>query len=95
MVRQLEIALSIGHGTGEAAFRMAEEFAFEKLRRDGRHVDGDEGLAGPWTEPVDGAGEQFFPCSRFAEHKDRQRRLGPFLEIPIETQESGILGGDA
>ena len=95
MVGQFEIALSIGHGTGEAAFRMAEELAFEELRGDGRHVDGDEGFAGPWTEPVDGAGEQFFPGPRFAEHKDRQRRLGPFLEIPIEAQESGILGDDA
>ena len=57
MVGQFEIALSIGHGTGEAASRVAEEFAFKKLRGDGRHIDGDEGLAGPWTEPVDRPGE--------------------------------------
>ncbi|TKS57711.1 MAG: hypothetical protein EWM73_03739 [Nitrospira sp.] len=73
VVRQLEITFSIGRGTGKAAFAMAEEFAFEKFGRNGRHIDGDKGLAGTWAEPVDGAGEQFFPGSRLAQHKDGQR----------------------
>jgi hypothetical protein len=44
---------------------------------------------------VDRPGEEFFAGSRFAEHKDGQRRLGSFFEISIEAQEGGILGDDA
>ena len=55
----------------------------------------DEGFAGAWTEPVDRPGKEFFPGPRFAEHKDRQRRLGPFLEIPIQAQETRVLRDDA
>ena len=53
VVREFEISLSIGHGAGETPAQVAEQFAFKQFRRNGRHVDGNEGPAarGPkrWT----------------------------------------------
>ncbi len=95
VIGQFEIAAPVGSGAGETAFRMAEEFAFKQLRRDGRHVDGNEGFAGSGAEPVDRAGEEFLAGARFSEQQHGQGRSGAFLQIPEQAQKRRVSGDDA
>ena len=44
LVRQLKIAFAVDHGSRKAASDMSEQFTFEQLGRDRRHVHCDEGL---------------------------------------------------
>jgi hypothetical protein len=45
VVGETEISSTVTSRSGEAALHMAEELTFKQLRRDGCHVDGDEGLS--------------------------------------------------
>src|SRR6267142_3056705 len=44
---------------------MAEQFAFEKLLRDGRAIDGQERLLAAIAMMIDGAGDKFFAGAAF------------------------------
>src|SRR5690554_2072582 len=56
-------------GAGEAAFLVAEEFAFHQFRRYGSAVDGDERAVGSRALQVDHPGNQFFTAAGFAADK--------------------------
>ena len=65
-VGELELAAARGHGAGEGAFFMAEEFALEELGRDGRAVHFDKGSGGEGALAMDVGGEQLFAGAGFA-----------------------------
>src|SRR6185312_13054047 len=95
VVGETEIAATVARRAGEAALHMAEELTFKQLGRNGRHVDGDEGLFRSWAEPVDGAGKELFPCAWFPEQQDGQRRLRAFLHVLKQPKQGAISGDDA
>src|SRR6266481_3642824 len=57
--------------SGEGAFDVSEEFAFEQRLRKRAAVDGNKGLAGSRGTGVDGPGDEFFTRSTFAEDQNR------------------------
>ena len=95
VVGETEIATTVTRRPGEAASHVAEELTLKQLRRNGGHVDGDEGLSRSWTEPVDGMGEELFPGTWFSEKEDGQRRLCALPQVVKQPQQSAILGEDA
>jgi hypothetical protein len=56
-VSSLEASGAIFDGTGEGAFGMSEEFAFEEAFGEGAAVDADEGAGGAGAEFVEGAAD--------------------------------------
>ena len=65
---------------GEGALLVAEEFAFEKLRREGGAVHGDEGSACARAEAVDGVGGEFLAGAALARDKDGGAGGGDLLD---------------
>ncbi len=61
LARPLGIAEVALLGSGEGALLVAEDFTFEKLRRDCRAVHGDEGIGGARTKSG-AAGAPPLPC---------------------------------
>jgi len=59
---------------------MAEELRFHHLGRHRPHIDGDEGLAGPAADLVDGAGHQFLAGAGLAVDHHRIALGGDRLE---------------
>ena len=59
-----EAALAGGHGTGEGALLVAEQFGFQQFGRNGAAVDGNEGPLAAWTQIMDGAGRDFLAGAR-------------------------------
>ena len=92
LVCEFEIPLSIGDRAREAAAQVAEQFAFKQFRRNGRHVDGDEGPAGPGTQTMHRACEQFLSCSRFSCDENGQRRPRGFFEVAKFGEQVGVCG---
>ena len=62
-MRLFEASLALGVRAGEGAALVAEQLRFEQLARDGRDIDGNEGLVGTWAVPVQGARDQFLAGS--------------------------------
>src|SRR3984893_17244111 len=65
--------------TGESAFNMTEEFAFEQLIWDRGTVYLDERPLLSWTALMDGSGDQFLAGTGFAQ--DKTRRIGAGNEL--------------
>ena len=61
-------------GAGERALLVSEEFAFEKIFRNGGAVDFDEGAGSALRMFVNGAGDQIFSDAAFA--AEQHRRVG-------------------
>src|SRR5690554_3230575 len=62
----LEPALAGGRSAGEGTFFVAEQFRFNQVFGDGRHVQGDERVVGPGAVVVQGLGHQFLAGAAFA-----------------------------
>ena len=60
-VALFEAACALRYGTGESAFFVTEQFAFEELLGDGGTVDGDVGPVVPLGVLVNRAGDEFLP----------------------------------
>src|SRR5690554_703725 len=71
-------------GAGEAAFLVAEEFAFHQFRRYGSAVDGDERAVGSWALQVDHPGHQFFTAAGLAADKHRGLAAGQFAGLAAQ-----------
>ena len=65
-----ETGLAFFAGAREGAADVAEEFAFEEVRRQGGAVDGYEGPVAAVAGIVDALGEEFFPRAAFALNQD-------------------------
>ena len=63
-----------GIGAGEGALLVAEQFGFDEVARDRRHVDGDEGAGAPLAVIVQRARHQFLAGAGFA--GDHHRQIG-------------------
>src|SRR5262245_17114241 len=81
VVGDLEQAFFGRDGAGERAFRVAEEFRFQKLRRDVAAIDGDElpGL-GARAGEMDRARDDLFAGTRFAGDQHCRARRGDLLD---------------
>ena len=77
---QLETANASRHRVGECPALVAKELALEKIGRNRRAVDMDEGLAAPRTAGVNGFGEITFAGARFAANQDRDVVVEHFLD---------------
>src|SRR5260370_26721444 len=69
-VGEFEAADFLADGAGERTALMAEEFGFEKTAGNGGAIDFNEGAIAARTEIVDGAGEELFAGSGFAQEQD-------------------------
>ena len=67
---EFEAAGAAFDGTGEGAFFVAEEFAFDERFRHGGAIEGDEGAAGAGAEGVHGPGDEFLAGAAFAGDED-------------------------
>ena len=65
-----EAGLAFFAGPRKGAADVAEEFAFEEVRRQGGAVDGHEGAVAAVAGVVDALGEEFFPRAAFALNQD-------------------------
>ena len=65
-IGQFETTLAVGHGAGESALFMAEQFGLQHAFRQSRAVDLDERLVGPLGQHVDGVGDHFLAGAAFA-----------------------------
>ena len=65
-----ETGLAFFTGAGKGAADVAEEFAFEEVRREGRAVDGHEGAVAAVAGVVNALGEEFFPRAAFPLNQD-------------------------
>ena len=63
---QLETTKAVGNSTGEGAFAVAKQLAFDQLTRDGPAVDGHKGATGAGTLGMQGLGHQLFTSPAFA-----------------------------
>ena len=77
---QLEAAGAALQGSGEGAFLVAEDLAFDEGFRDGGAVDGDKGLVLAGRKLVDGAGDQLLAGAAFAGDEDRGGAGGDQLD---------------
>jgi hypothetical protein len=68
---KLEFAEFAGNGPGKGPFFVPEEFAFQKMFRQGGAVDGDKGLVGPVTVAVQIAGKHFLARAGLARYEHR------------------------
>ena len=66
LIALLESANPLAVGAGEGPFLVAKKFAFEKVVRNGRAVNGEEALVAPSAVVVDRAGDEFLSRSAFA-----------------------------
>src|ERR1019366_1246457 len=75
----------IAAGTGESAFYVAEEFAFEQRITQGGTIDGNEGFVGPERVIVDVSGEHFLTRTGFTQNHDgrlaERDALGDALQV--------------
>src|SRR5271168_5313523 len=71
LVGDFEEATLVLVGSGEGAFDIAEEFAFEQGFGEGPAVDRDKGFAGPRRAGMDGAGDELFAGPALAVDQDR------------------------
>src|ERR1035441_2640529 len=67
----LELAEVAGSGAGEAAFFVAEQFAFDQLGGHGGAVQGDERAAFARAAFMQGARDQLLACAGFPQDADR------------------------
>ena len=65
-VRKFELSWFAAYSSGEGAFFVAEEFAFEQIFRDGGAVDFDEGAGGAVRVLMDGVGDEILADAAFA-----------------------------
>ena len=65
---------------GEGAFLMAEQFAFQKRRRQRCAMDGDHRLLGARAEVVNRLGDEFLARAAFAQHKHTRACGGDLLD---------------
>ena len=63
-------------GSGESAFSVAEQFAFNESRDQGAAVDWNKRLFARGTAEVYRARDQFLACAALAQDKYRMRALG-------------------
>ena len=75
-VRLFEASGAAGDGTGERAFFVAEEFAFQQIFRNGTAVDGDHFLLPPRAVFVHRLGDEFLAGAAFAGDQNRRVRAG-------------------
>ena len=68
----LEEPAAIGRGAGEGAADMAEEFAFDHARREGRQAGGDERAIATAAVRMDGTGGELLAGARLARDQDGQ-----------------------
>src|SRR5690554_2123797 len=68
-------------GAGEAAFLVAEEFAFHQFRRNSAAVDGNKRAVGPRALQVNHSGHQLFTAAGFAADKHRCLAAGQFAGL--------------
>ena len=66
LVGLLEFSDPLAVGPGEGPFFMAEQFAFQQIFRNGRAVDGHEGLVAELSLEMNGPGDQFLAGAAFS-----------------------------
>src|SRR5690606_39615339 len=71
---RLEEAVAVAVGAGERPLRVAEQLAFDELRRERPAVEGDEAAIAPAARLVDRARDQLLAGAALA--GDADRRLG-------------------
>ncbi len=88
-VGQFELAAAQGSGSGEGAFFVAEELAFDELGGDGGAVDLDERAGREGAELVEVRGEQFFAGAGFADEQHAGVGAGRHGGLFHRAQEGG------
>jgi hypothetical protein len=86
-VREREPALAPLRGAREGAALVAEEFALDERRRDGRAIHLDEGPRAPRARSVDSARDELFPRPRLAQHEHGRVGRGHLLHRLQDTAE--------
>ena len=79
-----ETGLAFFTGAGKGAADVAEEFAFEEVRREGRAVDGHEGAVAAVAGVVNALGEEFFPRAAFPLNQDGGVVFRPWIGCPLD-----------
>ena len=79
-VRQLELAGAIGERAGEAPLHVAEQLAFDQLRRNRGTVDRDERTGGARAERVNRARDELLAGAVIAGDQDARRRGRDLLD---------------
>ena len=74
-----------GLGAGEGALLVAEQFGFDQVARDRRHVDGDERTRAPLAVVVQRARDQFLAGAGFAGDHHRQVGLHQAREHAVDV----------
>ncbi len=85
----LEASFPVRVGPGKSPLDVAEQFAFEKGFVQGRAVQLNIGTVSPASEIVDGAGNEFFSRTGFAENDDGRLALGglcDYFENPLHSR---------
>ena len=80
-VGQLEAARLRRRRAGEGALLVAEQLAFDEVRRQGRAVDRDERRASAGARLVDGVGQQLLAGARLAEEQHRAVGWAPLVKL--------------
>ena len=81
----LEAAGAVGHGAGERAADVPEQFALQQVFGQGAAVDADERAAASRAEPVNGLGDQFLARARLAQQQHGGVRAGHLAREPIDV----------
>ena len=79
-----EPAGSAGIGAGERAAFMAEQFGFDEVARDRRHVDGDERTVAALAVVMERAGDQFLAGAGLAGDHHREVGLHQPRQHPVD-----------
>ena len=69
---------------GKGALLIAKQFRFNETFGDGPAVDFNEGVVLSRAPPVDGPGDQFFPCARLTGDQDRGPCRGNLFDRRID-----------
>ena len=80
----LEAARGAGVGAGECAALVAEQFRFDEIARDRRHVDGDEGAVAPLAVVVQRARDQFLAGAGLAGDHHGEVGLHQARQHPVD-----------
>ena len=85
----LELAFALFDGRGEGSALVAEEFALDQLRRDGRTVDLDERGRGTDALGMEPAGHELFARAVFARDQHTGLARGHLVDQPADVFDFG------
>src|SRR6266436_3441369 len=93
-VGYFEPANALCDRSGECAFLVSEQLAFQQACRNGRAVELHEGFRPPWTQIMNGAGDQFLSRPRLAINQDRGVRWRYSLHMFEDFAQRGTVSND-